>query len=357
MNQHPLTVVAAPNGAPAAHAPGLSGATIVIPVCNDWNALRLLLCSLDAVAGDCDHQLDILIVDDGSATLPPPGLVDPHARRHIASIELLTLKRNLGHQRAIAVGLAHLQQRGRRHVVVVMDGDGEDDPADVPRLLKRAEDLGLTSVVFAERTTRSEGPGFRAGYLAYRMLHRLATGHAVRVGNFSALPPRCLEPLAVSPELWNHYAAAVIRSRMPFDLVPTRRRKRLDGRSRMNFVSLVIHGLSSVSVFGDVVGARLLVATTALSGLCGLLAGAAALLAATPSPWAGAAPFLLGGLAVLGLHAAIVAGLVLLVILDSRSRGAFIPARDAPQFVLRSEVLHEALRENEDPRPRLGAAA
>jgi hypothetical protein len=357
MNQPPLTVLADPHVAPAPHDRVLSGATIVIPVCNDWSALRLLLCSLDTVAGGCDHPLAVLIVDDGSATPPPPGLVDPHARRHLASIELLTLKRNLGHQRAIAVGLAHLQQRGRRDTVVVMDGDGEDDPADVPRLLKRAGDLGLTSVVFAERTTRSEGLGFRAGYFAYRMLHRLATGRVVRIGNFSALPPRCLEPLAVSPELWNHFAATVIRSRMPFELVPTCRRKRLDGRSRMNFVSLVIHGLSSLSVFGDVVGVRLLVATAALSGLFGLLAGGAAFLPATPSPWAGAAPFLLGGLAVLGLHTVVIEGLVLLVILDSRSRGAFIPARDAPQFVLRSEVLHETPREKEDPRSRLGAAA
>ena len=71
---------------------------------------------------------------------------------------MLRLRRNLGHQRAIAIGLTYIQAQMTTayEAVVVMDGDGEDAPEDVPRLLARLEAEGGRSIVFAERTRRSE---------------------------------------------------------------------------------------------------------------------------------------------------------------------------------------------------------
>src|SRR3989442_8500804 len=95
----------------------------------------------------------------------------------------------------------------------------------------------------------------------YGVLHRLLTGLRVRVGNFSPLPPEMLSRLVVVSDLWNHYPASVYKARLPVALLPTRRAPRLAGESRMNFVGLVTHGLSAISLFGDRVGVRLLVAT------------------------------------------------------------------------------------------------
>jgi hypothetical protein len=66
----------------------------------------------------------------------------------------LRLRRNLVHQRTIAIGLAHIGEYEARDVVV-MDSDGEDDPRDVPRLVARMQEERGRSV-FAERTRRSE---------------------------------------------------------------------------------------------------------------------------------------------------------------------------------------------------------
>ena len=66
-----------------------------------------------------------------------------------------------------------------------------------------------------------------------------------------------------SSELWNHYAAAVLKTRLPYTSVPTIRGRRLQGDSRMGFVSLAVHGLSALSVFSDTLGVRLLVASVA----------------------------------------------------------------------------------------------
>lgn len=110
------------------------------------------------------------------------------------------------------------------------------------------------------RSKRLERFPFRILYHLYRVIHRLLTGDPVRVGNFSVVPFECLAKLVVVPEIWNHYAAAVIRSWIQFSSIPIPRGKRVAGKSKMNFIGLLLHGLSAFFVYGDIVGARLLIA-------------------------------------------------------------------------------------------------
>ena len=84
-------------------------------------------------------------------------------------------------------GLAYIQEQAPCGTVVVMDGDGEDKPEDVPRLLDALE-KSETQVVFAERGKRLDGPVFRASYLFYRTMHRVLTG---RKGPVRQLQVRC----------------------------------------------------------------------------------------------------------------------------------------------------------------------
>jgi hypothetical protein len=60
------------------------------------------------------------------------------------------------------------------------------------------------------------------------------------------------------PELWNHYPSAVIRSGRPLKRVKTDRGDRYFGNSKMNFLSLISHGLSALGNFFDVIFVRLL---------------------------------------------------------------------------------------------------
>ena len=52
-----------------------------------------------------------------------------------------------------------------------------------------------------------------------------------------------------------------MKARVPFVQVPIKPGTRLAGKSKMSFPSLVTYGLSAISVHGEIVGARLLVAT------------------------------------------------------------------------------------------------
>lgn len=304
---------------------------VLIPIFNDWEVVGRLLGKLDEALKASGHSAEVLLVDDGS-TDPPPRTVGPPVATALSTVRVLRLRRNLGHQRAIAIGLMYLLEKSDSQFVVVMDGDGEDDPADVPRLLARAVEEGGGSVVFAERTRRSENLSFQVLYHVYRWLHLALTGLRVRVGNFSVVPRSCLERLGVVSEIWSHYAAAVFKARIPNVSIPTVRARRLGGRSKMRFVGLVTHGLTALSIYGETIGVRLLIVLVGLlllvigSGFSGL--------------WWLSGETLGWGLLVVAflilfvLQAMAMAMVFVIFILAGRQGTAFLPIRDYAHFIL-----------------------
>ncbi|MGC1273113.1 MAG: glycosyltransferase [Planctomycetaceae bacterium] len=303
---------------------------VAIPLFNDWTVAAELLRRLDEhlPAGG-----RVLLIDDGS-TEPCPEPFLPTSPLGFERVEVLTLRRNMGHQRAIALGLSFLEGERRFDSVVIMDGDGEDDPSDVPRLLAQLGSESRPKIVFAERTRRAEDLVFRLGYQAYRLVHRALTGVPVKVGNFSALNRQAVRRLVVSPDLWNHYAAAAFRSKTPVELVPTRRSRRIAGRSRMDLVGLVAHGLSAISVFREVVCTRLLLAATALLAvLCFGIAATVAIRLGTGLAIPGWATTAAGLLAAMVLQVLTLIALVVFSLLGSREAATVLPARDATWFL------------------------
>jgi glycosyltransferase involved in cell wall biosynthesis len=186
---------------------GATSLLILMPVFNDWIAARKLLDGLDAALAEQGLDACILVVDDGS-TVDNNEAEWRASFRALHRIDILRLRRNVGHQRAIAIGLAYVEEHMRCAAVVVIDSDGEDDPRDVPRLYRRCRELSGRPIVFAERTIRSESFTFRVFYRLYKAVHFVLTSRRVRVGNFSVIPAARLASLVAVSELWSHYAAA-----------------------------------------------------------------------------------------------------------------------------------------------------
>src|SRR5258708_30564319 len=154
---------------------------------NDWDAADLLLIDLDgALAGD-PMSAEVLFIDDGS-TLP---MQETFARRHfmaLQAVDILQLRRNLGHQRAIAVGLVYIYENIPCSAVVVMDADGEDRPADIRALGEKFDQENQRSIIFSARAKRLERPLFRFLYPVYRLVHWLLTRDPVPVAHSHILP-------------------------------------------------------------------------------------------------------------------------------------------------------------------------
>ena len=306
---------------------------VLMPVYDDWEAARLLLAELDRELALVGRVADVIVVDDGSISPRPRGF-GASSGSAVRRVEVLRLRRNLGHQRALAVGLCFVHARLPECDVVVMDADGEDRASDVPRLLEAFERTSRTRAVFGRRLRRSEGLVFSAFYRLYRLLHRLLTGLPVEVGNFSVVSPDLLSRLVVASELWNHYAASVVKLRLPRDLLDVSRGDRLAGSSKMSFVSLAVHGLGAMSVFAERIGARLLVGASAASGLLGLAVVGLALAPLFADldfpPWALVA---VGVLVILASQLGMAALIFVFMVLQGRASASFVPARDVAIFV------------------------
>jgi hypothetical protein len=272
----------------------------------------------------------------------PKGLLKKSPGSCLAGTGVIELARNLGHQSAIAVGLGHIVHEKLAHdAVIVMDGDGEDAPADILKLLAAWKKSDFKSAVFAQRARRSEGPLFKIFYQLYRLAYRLLTGTWISMGNFSLIPKDYVSKLILYPELWRHYPATVKKSKLGVVLVPTDRAERIEGSSKMNFYNLILHGLGAITVHSDIVGVRSLIAVSVLLTSC--FAGIAALVylrffTDVPVPaWTSAVVMVLTLIGLQFLSSAIIFSFLTLA---GRSPIALNPARNYQGFVKRAFRVH-----------------
>jgi len=123
--------------------------SVVMPVFNEAGNLPVLHAELKAVLDRLGRSYEILAVDDGSTdgsleVLRRLQKEDPHLR-------IIRFRRNFGQTAAFAAGFDHA--RGR--IVITIDADGQNDPADIPRLLEVMEE-GEYDIVSGWRQDRKE---------------------------------------------------------------------------------------------------------------------------------------------------------------------------------------------------------
>ena len=137
---------------------------------------------------------EIVLVDDGSEDRTFELIRDAAGRD--ARVVGVRLSRNFGHQAALTAALETVSGE----VVIVMDGDLQDRPEEIPRFLAEYEQ-GY-DVVYAQRTQRKESMALRAAYFTfYRLLNRLSQLEVpVDSGDFALLSRRVVDELNLLPE-------------------------------------------------------------------------------------------------------------------------------------------------------------
>jgi hypothetical protein len=182
---------------------------------------------------------------------------------------------------------------------------------------------------------------FRVFYAVYKSVFRLLTGKVITFGNFSLIPAGLLRRLAHVSDIWNNYPGGVIRSRLPYTAVPLERGRRLAGESKMNFVSLVLHGLSAISVLIDATAVRLalfcvIMLVTSVVGI-GIVIYLK-LFTNTSTP--GWTSYLIFSFLIVILQAFLISLLLVFMVLSYRTQPQFIPAKQFRDFVERLERVH-----------------
>lgn len=133
----------------------LGGLTVVLPVYNEETCVRDVVDELLEVLRDSVKEpYEVLAVDDGSTDGTPAILRDLKTRH--AEMRVLRLTPNSGQSAAFGVGF-----RAAKHgIIVTMDADGQNDPADIPRLV---EALGGADVACGYRAERRDSWSKRVG--------------------------------------------------------------------------------------------------------------------------------------------------------------------------------------------------
>lgn len=137
--------------------------SIIIPAYNEPAALQELLPKVRALMNDAE----IIVVDDGSKN-PPVDLCRQH------DIHLIQHPRNLGNGAAIKAGA----RRARGDTLVFMDGDGQHDPDDIPRLLAMLDE-GFDMAVGARKRGSQASAGRSLANRIYNKIASLIVGHPI----------------------------------------------------------------------------------------------------------------------------------------------------------------------------------
>lgn len=306
---------------------------VLVPVLDDWESFAILVERLSQSFLESGLTVRVVAVDDGSSEPFDPARLARLGGPTLLDVSVIRLAVNLGHQRAIAVGLSALAPDADLDAIVVMDSDGEDRPEDIAAL-SDAHQLNPGAAVLARRTKRSETGIFRIGYALYKSLFRVLTGQTIDFGNFSLLPIAVVRRLVHMPELWNNLPAALMRSRVRYVSVPLARGARYRGRSKMNLLSLVVHGLSAMSVYTDVIFVRIILMAVFVSALTvmGML-GLLVLRLFTDMGVPGWASAMFGDLIIILMQTLVMVVATSLVLLAGRSQRPIVPIVDSPAFI------------------------
>ena len=299
---------------------------IVTPVFNDWESFNILIKDLGIVSSKYNLHLNVIAVDDFSTIREYPLNVPLGI-----NLQVLRLSSNIGHQRAISIGLCEAFFKYKLDGVVVMDSDGEDKVEDIISLINNTD---RSSIVVAQRSNRTEGIRFSFFYKIYKLVFKLLSGQTMNFGNFCYIPWERLESLVYAPNIWNHLAASILKSKIPLRKVAIPRGKRYFGKSKMNFSGLILHGLGAMSVFIELIFTRILfflIVFISVLLLIGLVVIIIKLFTTLAIP--GWTSNVAGVLTLAILQAIIIILVSAFIVLNSRSTKLFIPAKDSQYFI------------------------
>ncbi len=217
--------------------------SVVVPVKDEAeNVAPLVREIVSAVQSEGPYE--IIFVDDGSTDETVSVLTGLKAE--IPQLRVLSHERNIGQSRGIRTGV----RAAKAPLIVTLDGDGQNDPADIPKLLAIFRDnqdphLGLVSGVRVKRqdSIAKKLASTMANNLRRNLLNDLATDvgcglKAFRKDAFLALP--------YFDHIHRYLIALMLREGYEVSFVNVRHRPRLRGQSKYGVLDRLLVGISDL---------------------------------------------------------------------------------------------------------------
>jgi hypothetical protein len=218
---------------------------ILTPVYKDWNNLYKLLIKVNKIFRDILVQkFDLVVIDDFSNENID---LKKFKFSNIKNMKIIKLSKNVGSQRAIAIGLKFIQRFYQKNYnLITIDSDGQDNPSGIEKLIEKNAKNNLS--VVARRGQRKEPIWFKIFYEIYCLIIFLFSFKKIRYGNFSLLRFNDVNKILRDNNLWNAFPPTLSINLKNMSSLTIDRQKRFSGKSKMNFFGLIYHALRVFSV-------------------------------------------------------------------------------------------------------------
>jgi dolichol-phosphate mannosyltransferase len=210
--------------------------SVVIPVRNEAANIAPLVAEIEMALVGIAHE--IVYVDDGSTDDTPAELRAAATR---APLRHLRHRASCGQSAAVVTGV----RAARGHWIATLDGDGQNDPADIPRLLTRAETEGGAILIAGHRVTRRDSwLKRRSSRIANAVRRWLLNDETPDTGCGLKLFPRVLFlDLPAFDHMHRYLPALVLRQGGRVVSEPVNHRPRLCGASNYGTLDRLLVGL------------------------------------------------------------------------------------------------------------------
>lgn len=227
---------------------------IILPTYNDWKSLNKVLKILNYSLKGQKKEIYIIVVNDGSSS----KYEKTEKYRNFKRVIILNLKKNVGSQKAIYIGLRFIQKKiksSEKNIISILDSDGEDNPRIVKKLInlvEKKEDF----FIFASRKSRTEKIFLKFLNKLRLYFTWLLTGKFLNFGNFCAFPSFILKKIIFKDDIYLAFSSGVVKNYKKIFLYSAEKNKRFYGNSKVNFNFLFLHSIKIISVFYNTVFLR-----------------------------------------------------------------------------------------------------
>jgi glycosyltransferase involved in cell wall biosynthesis len=203
--------------------------SVVVPILNEREGLPELLSEIERACDSLGLTWEVIFVDDGS-TDGSADLLEGLTADHDA-IRVVRLRRNFGKSAALTAGFEHSSGK----IVVTLDGDGQDDPAEIPELVRKLDE-GY-QLVSGWKRERHDPAGRRWASRLFNEVTARLSGvdlHDFNCG-LKAYEGECARSLQIYGELHRYIPVLAVQRGWRVTELPVNHRVRRHGRSKFGF--------------------------------------------------------------------------------------------------------------------------
>jgi len=217
--------------------------SVVVPVKDEAENIEPLAREIAAAIVQ-ESSAEIVFVDDGSSDATARALTA--LKGALPQLRVILHGRNMGQSRAVRTGVC----AARGDIVVVLDGDGQNDPADIPMLVAtlREADTSRIGMVQGQRARRADSLKKKiASRLANRIRRALLNDGASDVGcGLKAFRRETFLALPYFDHMHRYMVALMLREGFEVRFVEVNHRPRLHGRSKYGVWDRLVVGITDL---------------------------------------------------------------------------------------------------------------